>query len=207
MMKSGINRIINSRSINNIISFLLIGIFTISFYVEVSNGLMGVAPSNHESISSNSPGDLRLMSSSPYDLTDSSFNEETRTLASSSETGDIYTSGEAFAPQSSERFPRSVPRFDVGGSSDGHVVINRISPEAMEINATQMEFILNFTIINSPGNPSSALENLTISNATNVFRITDITNWYFSVSPLTDNYSLNFILNSTVLSDLTFGEY
>ncbi|MFW9778447.1 MAG: hypothetical protein ACFFE8_06285 [Candidatus Heimdallarchaeota archaeon] len=207
MMRKGINQMINSLLVNKILSLVLIGIITISFYVGLSNTFMDVAPSYHESEDFRSQRDFRLMSLMPYNLANPSFEEEKYSKSAMPETTGIYDNSEVYESQTANVGPKSPPRFHVGGSSDGHVGIDKISPEAMEINATEMQFTLNFTIINSPGNPSSALKNLTISNTTNTFRITTWSNWYFRVSPLTNNYSLNFILNSTVLSGLTFGEY
>ncbi len=89
-------------------------------------------------------------------------------------------------------------------------------PKAMETNASLMRFLLNFTIEGVEGltNHEDAFENLTISNETDLFLIvpdwvSDDWTWtnLFSGALPTDNYSLSFSLNVSVLSSLNLGNY
>jgi hypothetical protein len=102
--------------------------------------------------------------------------------------------------------PIRPPLFDVAGPDD--VVIDKVNPEAMEINATSMDFTLNFTIIGAIGASSNVLLNLTLTNSSNpveTYRITTWSDWQFSIT--TDDYSIDFYLNNTFLTSLSLGNY
>lgn len=98
------------------------------------------------------------------------------------------------------------PLFKITEQND--VVIDKINPEAMEADATNMEFLLNFTIIDAGGitDPFAALQNITISNSSYVFNVTNWFDWKFSISQ-PEKYSLAFILDSLDLSAFTLGFY
>ncbi|MHA2307130.1 MAG: hypothetical protein ACXACU_17255, partial [Candidatus Hodarchaeales archaeon] len=87
-------------------------------------------------------------------------------------------------------------------------------PKVMEINASYMRFFLNFTIDGVEGLDNNAFENLTISNETDTYLIvpewvSDDWAWtnFFDGALPTDNYSLSFSLNASVLSSLSLGNY
>ncbi|MFX0211134.1 MAG: hypothetical protein ACFFDT_34460, partial [Candidatus Hodarchaeota archaeon] len=95
------------------------------------------------------------------------------------------------------------PSLKISGEHD--VIIDNVSPEAMEINATSLVFKLNFTITGGEGQDETAFRNITISNNSHIFLITTWSDW--TVFSGTDEFSLTFMLNNTVLSQLSLGLY
>lgn len=90
------------------------------------------------------------------------------------------------------------------------VRIDKISPEAMQNDTSFMTFLVNFTIVNSPGWGSNALENITISNQTLNYTITTWGDWTELTNEtgyLVGDYSLIFDLNDTILDNLILGFY
>jgi hypothetical protein len=81
-----------------------------------------------------------------------------------------------------------------------------ISPEAMEKNASQIYYVMNFMITDAVDytDPLDHIENLTISNSS-ITKV--ITTWFDWNNTFDDHYSLQFLLNDTVLSTLALGEY
>lgn len=171
----------------------------------LSNSFTFDLTSNNEF--SNSPqADLRLMSFSPLSRNEINRSQvhyslsslETQHNQEIGSTSDFSTSNNLHFDKASCKISR------ISGQDD--VVIDSVSPEAMEINATSMDFKLNFTITGSEGNPKSAFQNLTISNTSHAFPpITDWDNWDIVVG--TDKYSLTFTLNNSVLSQFSLGLY
>ncbi|PWI49219.1 hypothetical protein CEE45_02440 [Candidatus Heimdallarchaeota archaeon B3_Heim] len=101
------------------------------------------------------------------------------------------------------------PRFGISASDD--LTITKISPEAMEKNATSMTFILNCTIEGAIGvNGSEDIENLIITNGSN-FKITDWSGGWVELQDengtFIDQYSLTFTLNNSFLTTLELGSY
>ena len=87
------------------------------------------------------------------------------------------------------------------------LIFEEISPEAMEKNATQINYILNFTVTNTNGtlnNPEDHIQNLTITNSSHTFFITTWENW---TELYGDHYSLAFIINNSVIVSLDLGNY
>ena len=97
----------------------------------------------------------------------------------------------------------ALPMFKITSSYD--VVIDKISPEAMEINASSMEFLLNFTLIDVIGQTVPAIEKLTLNNTLETYNITTWSDWHFNL--FDDHYSIKFLLNNSVLSILSLGAY
>lgn len=95
------------------------------------------------------------------------------------------------------------PTFKITSSND--VAIDKINPEAMEINASSMTFLLNFTIVGAIGQGSTAFEKLTLNNTVENYQIATWSDWQFS--PFNDHYSLIFTLNNSFFSSLSLGNY
>jgi len=90
------------------------------------------------------------------------------------------------------------------------VRIDKISPEAMQNDTSFMTFLVNFTLVDSPGWGSNALENITISNQTLNYTITTWGDWTELTNEtghLEGDYSLIFDLNDTILDNLILGSY
>ena len=102
-------------------------------------------------------------------------------------------------PHSEEDIPRSplfipLPHLDTAVQYD--VVINDSFPRAMELNASSMKFLLNFTIVDSIGAARGVLRSLVVSNTTHNLRISDSDIYDWNFMPTTDDYSLRFNLNN-----------
>ncbi|MHA2156901.1 MAG: hypothetical protein ACXABU_16275, partial [Candidatus Hodarchaeales archaeon] len=87
-------------------------------------------------------------------------------------------------------------------SASNDIEFERISPEAMEKDASLINYILNFTITDNFGlnDPTNIFENLTISNQL-------VTTWFDWRNLIDDHYSLQFSLNSTFLSTLALEDH
>lgn len=104
----------------------------------------------------------------------------------------------------------SLPLFQLNGDPD--LNITKISPEAMEKNASSMTFILNFTIPGEIGLGIGTLVNLTLNNASDNLLITSYapTDWVELTNEtgfFIDQYSLTFTLNNSFISKISFGSY
>ncbi len=89
------------------------------------------------------------------------------------------------------------------------VVIDEIYPKAIEINSSQTEYRLNFSIVDGQGLDSSIIINLTLRRSDNPLENYLITTWYnfwYKGEPSFD-YSLFFTLNNSIISSLSFALY
>ncbi|MFX1507451.1 MAG: hypothetical protein ACFFDC_15315 [Promethearchaeota archaeon] len=144
-------------------------------------------------VAENSPRSkpLRLMSSTP--LSQPEINPQ------------LVKNQEKFSPTDGliPNNTKFTPTLKIAASYD--VTIDKISPEAMEINTSSMEFILNFTLSEAIGQESTALEKLTLNNTLENYQITTWSDWRYSL--ISDHYSIKFILNNTIISSLSLGAY
>lgn len=100
------------------------------------------------------------------------------------------------------------PTFKINNQYD--VSITDYYPKAMEINASHMIIMLNFTIGNAPwfGAPEEVIQNLTLKQSATSDTYLILNDSYLSWTPLPDDkYSLLFELNDTVLSKLDLGDH
>ncbi|MFX0209300.1 MAG: hypothetical protein ACFFDT_25175, partial [Candidatus Hodarchaeota archaeon] len=158
-----------------------------------------LASNTRNDVAENSPRSkpLRLMSSTP--LSQPEVNPQ------------LVNNQEEFSPidgliPNNTKFAPTLkgPTLKIAASYD--VTIDKISPEAMEINASSMEFLLNFTISDVEGQDTPAIEKLTLNNSLETYQINwDESSWHFN--PFDDHYSIKFILNNSVLSGLSLGAY
>jgi hypothetical protein len=95
-------------------------------------------------------------------------------------------------------------------TSNPNLNITKVTPEAMERDASSMTFVLNFTIPEKFGLEVDVVENLTLNNGSDIL----ITGWSDGWTELRDengtfidDYSLIFSFNNSFLSSLAFGSY
>jgi len=187
---------------------LLIGLITGPVFSEVFPNETSSLPI--ESIDSPPKGcDLRLMSFSPSVRNESLYSNQTEQSMFSSKIErkqNIITSSShtGISPNLTEIYPT----YKITSGPD--LNITKVTPEAMERDASLMTFILNFTIPEKLGLGSDTVKNLTLNNGSDFL----ITGWSDGWAELKDEngtyideYSLTFTLNNSFLSSLAFGAY
>ncbi|MFX1515033.1 MAG: hypothetical protein ACFFC6_01910 [Promethearchaeota archaeon] len=186
-------------SVNILIGLFWISVFSLGIISELNIYPPPPLNGNLEVISS--PNIPKLMSDTPIShnksLTNPIISTGKKLMISSDQKSNMTVTSQNLSPVTH-------PLFQITGSYD--VSIDNVSPEAMEINATNMVFELNFTIQNGQGQDKTAFRNITISNSS--FSLPPITTWE-AWTPVvgTDEFSLTFILNETVLSQFSLGMY
>ncbi|MFX0207139.1 MAG: hypothetical protein ACFFDT_14210, partial [Candidatus Hodarchaeota archaeon] len=148
----------------------------------------------------------QLKSSQPLSLNESNT-KSINSLVSVSSEKDQSSGSTGFTSKDIEVL---FPSFQING--DPSLNITKISPEAMEINASSMPFILNFTIPGEFGLEFGTLVNLTLNNVSHNLLITSYasTDWVELTNEtgyFIDRYSLTFTLNNSFLSSIAFGSY
>lgn len=184
---------------------LVVGIFLGSIFSGSFSSLMNTNTLIVTDESQLLKGDLRLMSLQPPSRNES-FNMQRSKRNSSLYSGEnnpnSFNIEYGTSRASSNNTVITLPNFQISSTYD--VVIDEISPEAMEKNATTMEFLLNFTIINGLGQTDSALTNLTLRNTSDSFLVTDWSDW---INVQDDKYSLMFTVDNLMITNLDLGTY